>query len=254
MTMHILDRSFTNQRICFIDCETSGLSVDAGHRIIEVAALEVFNREITGKVFESRVNPCRAIDIEASQVHGISEDELKDEPKFEEIAEDLLQFLGDSPIFAHNARFDIRFLAHEYQLLATPVKFPAKNEVIDTIAVARRNGHLGSVKLDRLIEEYGITDSEDRELHSALKDSRYLAKVWLAMTAGQVAMSLVEHAEVADASSAAVAQSKESSYRVVQASEAELELHEQFLKKMAEQTDNEILYQRSSKEVNIAND
>ena len=175
-----------------LDTETTGLEPELNHRVIEIGCVELLNRRPTGRTFHRYLNPEREIDDGALAVHGIARTDLDGQPRFAEIAEELLAFIGGAELVIHNAAFDVAFLDAELaRLPGEPRQLAALCQVLDTLALARelhpgqRNG------LDALCKRYAI-DNSARELHGALLDARILADVYLAMTGGQGALALSE--------------------------------------------------------------
>lgn len=173
-----------------LDTETTGLSTADGHRIIEIGCIELVNRRLTGRNYHRFLNPDRAIDEGAERVHGISIEDLRDQPRFPEIAAELLDFLAGAELVIHNAEFDVGFLDHELKLMRHPN--PAISEhasVLDTLSLARELHPGQRNSLDALCKRYEV-DATNRELHGALIDADLLARVYLAMTGGQSALHL----------------------------------------------------------------
>jgi DNA polymerase-3 subunit epsilon len=171
-------------RHIFLDTETTGLYANQGHRIIEIAAIEIVNRRPTNNSFHFYINPDREIDPAAQEVHGITLDFLQDKPRFTEIASDFLRFVKDSTLIIHNAPFDIGFINMELGLIEKPPVEEVVDSIIDTLKMAKdmRPGQRNS--LDALCRFYNI-DNSQRSLHGALLDAQLLAEVYLAMTRGQ---------------------------------------------------------------------
>ena len=171
-------------RYIFLDTETTGLYANQGHRIIEIAAIEIVNRRPTNNSFHFYINPDREIDPAAQEVHGITLDFLQDKPRFTEIASDFLRFVKDSTLVIHNAPFDIGFINMELGLIEKPPVEEVVDSIIDTLKMAKdmRPGQRNS--LDALCRFYNI-DNSQRSLHGALLDAQLLAEVYLAMTRGQ---------------------------------------------------------------------
>lgn len=163
------------------DTETTGLSVAEGHRIVEVGMVELINRMPTGRVFHKYINPEREMDAEVIRIHGITNERVANEPVFAAIADEMLEFVGDSPLVAHNASFDMIFINHELGLLD---KEPLKNEVIDTLDMARTQFPGARASLDALCSRYEV-DRSGRIFHGALLDANLLAEVYLHMTGGR---------------------------------------------------------------------
>lgn len=171
-------------RKIILDTETTGLDAKQGHRIIEVAAVEMINRRLTGNHFHQYVNPEREIDPGAQAVHGISLDFLQDKPFFRDIARDFIEFARGAELVIHNAPFDIGFLDHELRLLGMDSITAHCPVVTDTLKMAK-DLHPGQKNnLDALCRRYAV-DNSGRTLHGALLDTELLAEVFLAMTRGQ---------------------------------------------------------------------
>lgn len=205
-----------------LDTETTGLEPAAGHRIIEVACLELHGRRPTGRHFHRYVNPERAIDVAASQVHGLTAEDLADKPRFADIAEELLEFVEGAELLIHNAAFDVAFLNAELERLGRP-RLESVCTVSDTLAMAR-DLHPGKKNsLDALCERYAV-DHSRRTLHGALLDAQLLADVWLAMTRGQESLDITTVGAPGPAMALADAP-REGALVVVRASEAEKAEH-----------------------------
>ena len=181
------------KREIVLDTETTGLSPITGDRIVEIGCVELINHIPTGKHFHAYVNPERDMPDDAFRVHGLTNEFLRDKPRFAAIAEDFLGFVGDATLIIHNAPFDLGFLNAELE----KARFRSlANEVIDTVMLAR-DVHPGArVSLDALCKHYGI-DNSRRALHGALLDSEILAEVYLELIGGrQVALTLVAETRV----------------------------------------------------------
>jgi DNA polymerase-3 subunit epsilon len=176
-------------RQVIIDTETTGLDPKQGHRIIEFAALEVVNRRATGRTVHFRLDPEREIDAGATEVHGMTWEDLKGKPKFRDVAADFIEFGRGAEWIIHNAPFDVGFLDAELRLAALPACAEIYAGLIDTLALARemfpgkRNG------LDALCERFGV-DNAHRSVHGALLDAQLLAEVYLTMTRGQETLTI----------------------------------------------------------------
>jgi len=180
--------SQTQHRQIVLDTETTGLNPKEGHRIIEIGCVELINRRLTGNHFQVYINPQRLIDEEAIEVHGITDEFLKDKPVFAEIVKDFVEFTQGAELIIHNAPFDVGFLNNEYRLL--PYKMANLEEystIFDTLTFARKKHPAQRNTLDALCKRYGI-DNSHRELHGALLDSEILADVYLLMTGGQFSL------------------------------------------------------------------
>lgn len=170
-----------------LDTETTGLSTEQGHRIIEIGCVEICNRRITGNNFHCYLNPDREVDAGALAVHGISNEFLNDKPRFNEIRESLLDFIKDAELIIHNAPFDVGFLNYELQLLGQSQYLHDYCTVFDTLTFARKQHPGQKNNLDALCKRYEV-DNSHREFHGALLDADLLARLYLMMTGGQVAL------------------------------------------------------------------
>jgi DNA polymerase III subunit epsilon len=178
------------ERIVFLDTETTGLDARFGHRIIEVAAVEVIRRQITGRNIHFYVDPEREVDPGATAVHGLTWDDLRDKPKFSAVIEPVLQFLVGARVVIHNAAFDVSFLDAELARLRLPPMAERGLEVEDSLALARKIYPGKRNSLDALCDRLGV-DNSQRNLHGALLDARLLADVYLAMTRGQGSLDML---------------------------------------------------------------
>ncbi|MSQ58299.1 MAG: DNA polymerase III subunit epsilon [Betaproteobacteria bacterium] len=167
-----------------LDTETTGLEVSQGHRIIELAAVEVINRRLTGNTFQRYVNPDREIDAGARDVHGISIEFLQDKPRFKDVAGELIEFIRGTELVIHNAPFDVGFLNAELALAGRGGLKDYCGKVTDTLRIAKDLNPGKRANLDALCERYQVGNSH-RTVHGALLDARLLAEVFLAMTRGQ---------------------------------------------------------------------
>jgi DNA polymerase-3 subunit epsilon len=172
-----------------LDTETTGLEPKDGHRIIEIGAVELIDRRLTGQHFHQYLNPERDIEDGALEVHGITREFLQDKPVFEDVAQEFLDFIEGAELLIHNAPFDIGFLDMELDLVNNPVRIESHARVLDTLELAR-DLHPGQRNsLDALCKRYEV-DNSSRNLHGALLDSEILADVYLAMTGGQSDLGL----------------------------------------------------------------
>ena len=167
-----------------LDTETTGLDPRQGHRIIEVACIEMINRKLTGRHLHKYVNPEREIDEGAQAVHGITLEFLADKPKFPDIADELLEFISGAELIIHNAPFDLGFLNAELSRLDRVPVETVCNGVTDTLKMAKELHPGKRNNLNALCDRYEI-DNSSRTLHGALLDTELLADVFLAMTRGQ---------------------------------------------------------------------
>jgi len=173
-----------------LDTETTGLEVGRDHRVIEIGCVELVDRTPSGRQFHQYLNPGRPSDPGAIAVHGISDEFLRDKPRFAEIVDEWLAFIEGAELLIHNAAFDVSFLDTELKLAGAQYGRVGDHAVIvDTLALAREKYPGQKNTLDALCRRLGV-DNTHRELHGALLDARLLADVWLAMTAGQGALAL----------------------------------------------------------------
>jgi DNA polymerase-3 subunit epsilon len=176
-------------RQIILDTETTGLDPKQGHRIIELAGLEVVNRRATGRTIQFYIDPEREIDAGATEVHGKTWEDLKGKPKFRDVALEFLEFARGAEWIIHNAPFDVAFLDLELGLAGHPGCGAVYAKLIDTLALARETFPGKRNNLDALCERFGI-DNAHRALHGALLDAQLLAEVWLAMTRGQETLTI----------------------------------------------------------------
>ena len=225
-----------------LDTETTGLDSSLGHRIIEIAAIEMSNRQVTGRDYHCYINPEREIDAGALQVHGIDEEFLADKPKFADVAPEFLKFVEGCELIIHNAAFDVSFLDAELQRAGLDTVTTYVGEVTDTLKIARELHPGKRNSLDALCERYGI-DNSSRTLHGALLDTRLLADVYLAMTRGQE--SLLMDVEQEDGT-AALRDTLDGEVEliVVRASAQELEQHARQLDDIDKNADEGCLWKR----------
>ncbi|WWO97674.1 MAG: DNA polymerase III subunit epsilon [Candidatus Dasytiphilus stammeri] len=211
-----------------LDIETTGMEKQGypyeGHRIIEIGALEIFKRSLTGNNFHVYLNPNRSIDQEALVIHGITEEFLLDKPTFDQIFKDFINYISGTELIIHNASFDISFINHELNLLhrnIPPIESICK--ITDTLLLARKIFPGKRNSLDRLCTRYKI-DNSKRTLHGALLDAQILAEVYLAMTGGQSSLDLsIEEKCI-------VKFTKKNKYlKVIKANKEELRAHQLYL-------------------------
>ena len=188
-------------RLIILDTETTGLDPKLGHRIIEVAAVELVDRRPTGRTLQLYVDPEREIDAAASEVHGMTWDDLKGKPKFAHVAGELVDFAHGATWIIHNAPFDVGFLDREFGYAKLPECAALYGGLIDTLARAREAFPGKRNNLDALCERMGVSNAQ-RTLHGALLDAQLLAEVYLAMTRGQESLTIDMGAESSAAAAA----------------------------------------------------
>ncbi len=178
-----------HNKLIMLDTETTGLRPQDGHRIIEIGALVVYNREVTEEHYHQYINPMHKVDEEALAVHGLSNEFLSDKPMFERIVDDFIAFVSGAELVIHNAAFDVGFLNHEFKLCRKNIQLEDICKITDSLAYAKKKHPGAKNNLDALCKRYGISN-EHRTLHGALLDSEILAQVYLAMTGGQTKLNL----------------------------------------------------------------
>ncbi|HEY4344035.1 MAG TPA: DNA polymerase III subunit epsilon [Parvibaculum sp.] len=165
-----------------LDTETTGLSPNDGDRLVEIGCLEIVNQVATGNTFHRYINPERDVPKGAFDVHGLSEEFLRDKPKFAEVAEEFLEFIGDDPLVIHNASFDMGFLNAELKRAGRPSLIAAR--AVDTLTIARKRFPGAQNSLDALCRRFGV-DNSNRIKHGALLDAELLAEVYLELMGGR---------------------------------------------------------------------
>lgn len=224
-----------------LDTETTGLEPGNGHRIIEVACLELHGRRATGRHFHRYLNPDRDIEIGALQVHGITLEFLQDKPRFEDIADELLDFVQGAELLIHNAAFDVAFLNMELARIGRPA-IEGVCTVCDTLGMAREMHPGKKNSLDALCERYFV-DNTGRTLHGALLDAQLLADVWIAMTRGQESLDIAMAAAVSSVlDTGAVA--PVARVRVLRATEEELAAHRAMCERIEKESKGQCLWLR----------
>lgn len=176
-------------REVIFDTETTGLDPKTGDRMVEIGCVEMVGRVETGRTYHAYFNPDRDMPVEAERVHGLSIAFLATKPRFAETADELLEFLGDAPLVAHNAGFDFGFINNELELIGrAPISL---ERMVDTVAIARRKHPGAKLSLDALCTRYGI-DRSHRVKHGALLDAELLAQVYVELTGGrQIGLGLM---------------------------------------------------------------
>jgi DNA polymerase-3 subunit epsilon len=218
-------------RQIFLDTETTGLSPDQGDRIVEIGCVELINRKLTGNNKHFYVNPGRDSHEEALKVHGITTEFLRDKPKFEAVADELMDFMQGAEIIIHNAPFDVGFLNKELELTGRPAFKTYVTNVIDSLAMAKemypgkRNG------LDALCDRLGV-DNSGRTLHGALLDAELLADVYINLTRGQDALLMEAVSTEQTGASSIRVDLRTFELSVLMASESEAVAHEDVLKQL----------------------
>ena len=226
-------------RQIILDTETTGLEYKQGHRIVEIAAVELCNRQLTGNHFHRYLNPERESDAGALQVHGLTKEFLQDKPKFHEISKEFIEFITDAELIIHNAPFDVGFLNYELGLLQLESLDRYCASIVDTLKLAK-DLHPGKRNnLDALCERYRI-DNSKRTLHGALLDAELLAEVYLAMTRGQE--SLLIELEYVEAAQQALVNLDGLNLKVIAATADEQAQHRNVLEKIAKESGGRCLW------------
>lgn len=225
-------------RQIILDTETTGLEPEQGHRIIEIGCVELVKRRFTGNNYHRYLNPGREIDEAAIEVHGITLEKLQDEPRFEEIVEELIDYLEGAELIIHNAPFDVGFLDQELKLTGLRLGRIADHcSVVDSLLMARKKHPGQRNSLDALCRRYSV-DNSQRTFHGALLDAEILADVYLSMTGGQI--SFLTEGDEPGRATAEHRRRRSSGKRpktpVVAASEEELALHEKWIETLEEET------------------
>ncbi len=213
-----------------LDTETTGLDPKQDHRVIEIAALELVNRQPTGRHLHLKLNPEREIDLGATEVHGMTWDDLRDKPAFRDAAAEIVEFLRDAEWIIHNAPFDVGFLDAEFARVDAPPCAELASRIVDTLAMAREAFPGKRNNLDALCERFGVNNAH-RTLHGALLDAQLLAEVYLAMTRGQdsLVIDLPRAAGAGAAAAGVAAGGPRPPVAVVAPSAAELAAHRAYL-------------------------
>jgi DNA polymerase-3 subunit epsilon len=210
-----------------LDTETTGLDPLQGHRVVEIACVELFNHIATGKTWQVYLNPERTMPAEATVVHGLTDAFLADKPVFNHKVDDFLEFIGEAPLVIHNASFDMNFINAE--LTRIGYKSLPSDRAIDTVAMARRMFPGAPASLDALCKRFGI-DTSRRSLHGALLDSRLLADVYLELRGGRQADLAIATAGAVFGTKAAETRTREHREpRIYVVTDTELKAHEALL-------------------------
>ena len=230
----MFESNFSRQII--LDTETTGMNQGIGapylgHRIIEIGAVELVNRKLTGRTFHVYINPEQSIDEDAIKVHGITNERVENEPVFSAIAEDLMKFIEGAEMIAHNAPFDVGFLNHELSLLKKSYPTIERTcQVTDTLVLAKKTFPGQKNNLNALCKRYGI-DNSHRTLHGALLDAEILSDVYLMMTGGQTELNW-SNQNIQDLQSFRKISSQYQELKVIRADADEMNAHEQNLDRL----------------------
>jgi len=216
-------------RQIILDTETTGLDPAQGHRVVELACVEMVNRSLTGRHLHLYLNPDRDSDPEALAVHGLTTDFLSSHPRFHEVADQLVEYVRGAEVIIHNAAFDVKFLNAELEQAGLPRFNTLCEKITDSLLYARELHPGKRNSLDALCERYGISNAH-RTLHGALLDSELLAEVWLSMTRGQDSLLMdIDDKSVSAIGIAGGASFDASSLKVLRAAPEEAERHREYL-------------------------
>ena len=209
-----------------LDIETTGPNFLEGHKIVEIGCVELLNNFPSGKTWQRYINPERAMPAEAFKIHGLSEEFLSTKPVFSDIIDDFLNFINDSDLIIHNSRFDLPFINYELEINNSKALDLKKNNVIDTLTLARKMYPGQSVSLDALSRRYKI--NIERENHGALLDAEILAEVYLEMHGGrQQNINLIESINKTNKSTRS--QINDYSKKIYEVSDQEKKKHQELL-------------------------
>jgi DNA polymerase III subunit epsilon len=221
-----------------LDTETTGLEPKQGHRIIEIGCVEIVNRRKTDRHFHQYLNPDREIDDGAFNVHGISNEDLADKPRFADVAQEFIDFIRGSELIIHNAPFDVGFINAELKKLGRKWgKTEDYCSVVDTLMMAREKHPGQKNNLDALCKRYEI-DNSARELHGALLDAQILLDVYLIMTGGQETLSFdsAQEQQITDTGHAKLIDVNRKPLRVIEPTAEDLVAHEQYLERIKKES------------------
>ncbi len=220
------------ERLIVLDTETTGIEPSEGHRIIEIGCTEIIDREITeNNEYQQYIQPDRLVG-DSERIHGIKDSFLKGKPKFEEIAEEFLEYIEGATLVIHNAPFDLGFLNHELKLMGMDQSIEDNCTIIDTLEVSKQQRPGTMHNLDALCRRFEI-DSSARTVHGALLDAQILAQVYLAMTGGQSTLfsdNSNNDDDKVKASEIIRVDDARAKIKIILANEAELEAHNTYFK------------------------
>ncbi|WP_424948395.1 DNA polymerase III subunit epsilon [Candidatus Spongiihabitans sp.] len=239
-------------RQIILDTETTGLEPGQGHKIIEIGAIEMLNRRMTDNRFHRYINPQREIEEAATEIHGITNQDLADQPVFEDIAAELLEFITGAELIIHNAPFDLGFLNHEFKVCGRGDGVIEQHcQVLDTLVMARHKHPGQKNSLDALCKRYGV-DNTQRTLHGALLDAEILADVYLQMTGGQTTLLGESEALIMPSGTMPSSQHKEvkidpqdvKKLNATQATAEELEQHDKWLALLRKESKGDVVWDK----------
>ena len=219
------------ERLIVLDTETTGIRPEEGHRIIEVGAVQILNREITSTEFHKYVQPNRPVG-DSVNIHGITDKFLINKPQFNKISDDLLSFIEGSTLIIHNAPFDLGFLDNELKINGINKKIEDICQIIDTLELSKKQRPGTMHNLDALCRRFGV-DTSARTRHGALLDAQILAQVYLAMTGGQSILfqeSSDIESQISDPALIKENMNNKDNIKVIYANKQEVDLHNNYFK------------------------
>ena len=220
-------------RQIILDTETTGISVDSGHRVIEKGMVEIIDRRLTGNDFQAYLNPERKIDPATIPIHGLTDEFISDKPFFKDIASDFLSYIQNSEVIMHNAPFDSSFINNEFALTGIEKRLEDICEITDSLTLARKKHPGQRNSLDALCSRYEVNTSS-RELHGALIDAKLLANVYLLMTGGQVGFFGASNEKDQDSHTKSDFDFSKRKIITINPDESDIKAHKDYLKKLSE--------------------
>ena len=219
-------------RQIILDTETTGISVDSGHRVIEIGMVEIIDRRLTGNDFQAYLNPERKIDPATIPIHGLTDEFISDKPFFKDIASDFLSYIQNSEVIMHNAPFDSSFINNEFALTGIEKRLEDICEITDSLTLARKKHPGQRNSLDALCSRYEVSTSS-RELHGALIDAKLLANVYLLMTGGQVGFFGASNEKDQDSHTKSDFDFSKRKIITINPDESDIKAHKDYLKKLS---------------------
>ncbi len=228
-----------------LDTETTGLSAEAGDRIIEIGCVELVNRKLTGRNFHCYLNPERESHEDALKVHGITNEFLQDKPKFAQVVDEFIAYVQDAEIIIHNANFDLGFLNKELELLGLPPFRDHVSHVSDTLAIAKEIYPGKRNSLDALCDRLGVSNAA-RTLHGARLDAELLADVYINLTRGQDALLMDTETGLDSSGNAIKMDFTQLKLKVIAPNTEELQAHEEVLNQIDKASGDKTLWRKLS--------
>lgn len=226
-------------RQIILDTETTGISVDSGHRVIEIGMVEIIDRRLTGNDFQAYLNPERKIDPATIPIHGLTDEFISDKPFFKDIASDFLSYIQNSEVIMHNAPFDSSFINNEFVLTGIEKRLEDICEITDSLTLARKKHPGQRNSLDALCSRYEVNTSS-RELHGALIDAKLLANVYLLMTGGQVGFFGASNEKDQDSHTKSDFDFSKRKIITINPDESDIKAHKDYLKKLSKISKKEL--------------